>query len=127
MAALPGGHGWLVVEFGADSTEAAAEPAEKLAQAYPAKGHDGRVMRAGAQQAKIWDVREAALAITAHRPDTDVSIAAAERVLSPTSRKAAPETIILANGFSCREQIEQCASRPTLHVAELIAGAIGAR
>ena len=64
---------------------------------------------------------------SAHRPDTDVSIAAAERVLLPTSRKAAPETIILANGFSCREQIEQCASRPTLHVAELIAGAIGAR
>jgi hypothetical protein len=56
-----------------------------------------------------------------------VSLTAAERVLLPTSRTAARETIILANGFSCREQIEQCTSRLTLPVAELIAGAIGAR
>jgi hypothetical protein len=35
-----------------------------------------------------------------------VSLTAVERVLLPTSRTAAPETIILANGFSCREQID---------------------
>jgi hypothetical protein len=28
---------------------------------------------------------------------------------------------ILANGFSCREQIEQPTGRPTLHIAELVA------
>jgi Fe-S oxidoreductase len=51
----------------------------------------------------------------------DVSLAAAERLLLPKIRSAPPETIILANGFSCREQIEQCTGRSTLHIAELLA------
>ena len=37
----------------------------------------------------------------------DVSVAVAERVLAPAVREAAPETIVLADGFSCRTQIEQ--------------------
>jgi len=51
----------------------------------------------------------------------EVSMAAAERVLLPAVRAAPAETLILANGFSCREQIEQGAGRATLHVAELLA------
>jgi Fe-S oxidoreductase len=34
---------------------------------------------------------------------------------------AAPEATVLASGFSCREQIEGLAGRPTLHLAELLA------
>jgi Fe-S oxidoreductase len=49
-----------------------------------------------------------------------VSMTAAERVLLPAVRQAPDDTLILANGFSCREQIEQGAGRPTLHVAELL-------
>jgi hypothetical protein len=41
--------------------------------------------------------------------------------LLPAVREAEPETVILANGFSCREQIEQGTGRATLHLAELIA------
>ncbi|MGI8689197.1 MAG: (Fe-S)-binding protein [Thermomicrobiales bacterium] len=46
----------------------------------------------------------------------DVSIKAGERVLLPAVRNAAPETLIVADGFSCREQIAQttathCTSR----------------
>ncbi len=51
----------------------------------------------------------------------DVSVAAGERVLLPTVRAAGPGTLVLANGYSCREQIEQGAGRKTLHVAELVA------
>jgi hypothetical protein len=36
-------------------------------------------------------------------------------------RAAAADTVILADGFSCREQIEQGTGRPTLHLAELLA------
>jgi Fe-S oxidoreductase len=50
-----------------------------------------------------------------------VSMAAAERVLLPKLRGAAAETVVLANGFSCREQIEQGSGRATRHIAELIA------
>jgi len=35
--------------------------------------------------------------------------------------EAAPERTVLANGFSCREQIEALGDRPTLHLAELLA------
>jgi len=45
----------------------------------------------------------------------------AERVLLPAIRAAPAASIILANGFSCREQIEQLTGRATTHVAELLA------
>jgi hypothetical protein len=48
----------------------------------------------------------------------DVSIAAAERVLLPRLRATPPETFVPADGFSCREQIEQCTGRRTMHLAE---------
>lgn len=57
----------------------------------------------------------------------DVSLAAAERVLLPRLRAAAPETLVLADGFSCREQIEQGSGRDTLHIAEILARAMPAR
>jgi Fe-S oxidoreductase len=34
---------------------------------------------------------------------------------------AARDSVVVANGFSCREQIEALAGRPTLHLAELLA------
>jgi Fe-S oxidoreductase len=36
---------------------------------------------------------------------------------------AAPRAAVVANGFSCREQIETLTGRPTLHLAELLAQA----
>jgi Fe-S oxidoreductase len=56
----------------------------------------------------------------------DVSMAAAERVLLPKIRAAAPDTLIIASGFSCREQIEQASGRTTLHMADVLARAVPA-
>ena len=42
-------------------------------------------------------------------------------------RAADAETLILADGFSCREQIEQGTGRKTLHAAELAAQRLDAR
>jgi FAD/FMN-containing dehydrogenase/Fe-S oxidoreductase len=67
---LPQGCGWLVAEFGADTVEEAVAKADKFSDAFKAKGHDGKTIRNKAQQAKIWEVREAALAVTSHRPDS---------------------------------------------------------
>jgi Fe-S oxidoreductase len=50
----------------------------------------------------------------------DVGQAIGERVLLPAVRKAPSDTLILADGFSCREQIEQNAGRATTHIAELL-------
>jgi Fe-S oxidoreductase len=52
----------------------------------------------------------------------EVSIAAAERVLLPRVRAAGPSTTILADGFSCRTQIEQAGTgHQPVHLAELLA------
>jgi len=56
----------------------------------------------------------------------DVSIACGERVLLPAVRSAPAETLIIANGFSCREQIEQTTGRETLHPAQLVKMALDA-
>lgn len=50
----------------------------------------------------------------------DVSIAVGELELLPAVRSASPETLIVADGFSCREQISQCTGRHALHLAEVI-------
>jgi Fe-S oxidoreductase len=50
----------------------------------------------------------------------EVSQAIGERVLLPAVRKAATETLIVSDGFSCREQIEQATGRQALHLAEVI-------
>lgn len=60
------------------------------------------------------------------REKYDLSITAAERAMMPLIRNAASDTVILANGFSCREQIEQGTGRKTKHIAELLANAVGA-
>jgi Fe-S oxidoreductase len=51
----------------------------------------------------------------------DVSMACAERVLLPAVRDAAPHTLILADGFSCRTQIDHAhTGRTALHLAEAL-------
>ena len=53
----------------------------------------------------------------------DVSVACAERGLWPAVRDADPGTAILADGFSCRTQIEAGhLGREGMHLAELLAG-----
>ncbi|MEU8512398.1 FAD-binding and (Fe-S)-binding domain-containing protein [Kitasatospora sp. NPDC048722] len=56
----------------------------------------------------------------------EISEAIAERVLLPELRATAPDTAILADGFSCRTQIAQLTGgRRALHLAELIAEGLG--
>ena len=50
----------------------------------------------------------------------DLSMKLGERVLLPLVRESDAETLIVADGFSCREQIEQGTGRKTLHFAEVI-------
>lgn len=49
-----------------------------------------------------------------------VSQAVGERVLLPAVRQAEPNTLVLSDGFSCREQIFQATGRQAVHLAELL-------
>lgn len=50
----------------------------------------------------------------------EVSVAVAEQNLLP-ALDAAPDAIVLADGFSCRTQVTDLRDRPSLHLAELLA------
>ncbi|HZZ71402.1 MAG TPA: (Fe-S)-binding protein [Pirellulales bacterium] len=50
----------------------------------------------------------------------DVSLACGERALLPAVRQAPAETLIIANGFSCQQQIEQTTHRKPMHLAEVL-------
>jgi Fe-S oxidoreductase len=49
-----------------------------------------------------------------------ISQAIGERVLLPAVREEPAETLIVADGFSCREQIQQATGRKALHFAEVL-------
>jgi FAD/FMN-containing dehydrogenase/Fe-S oxidoreductase len=54
----------------------------------------------------------------------DVSVKAGERVLLPAVRAAAPDTLIVTDGFSCRSQIEHGSERGALHLAQVVQAAL---
>jgi Fe-S oxidoreductase len=56
-----------------------------------------------------------------------VSQAIGERVLLPAVRQAATSTLIVSDGFSCREQIVQATGREAIHLAEVLQIAIKQR
>lgn len=55
----------------------------------------------------------------------ETSMAMAEAALLPAIRAAASQTIIAADGFSCRHQIKDGANREARHVAVILADAMG--
>jgi Fe-S oxidoreductase len=50
----------------------------------------------------------------------DISLAIGEMQLLPAVRSASADTLIVADGFSCREQIRQATDRRALHLAEVL-------
>jgi len=54
----------------------------------------------------------------------DISMQMAERRLFPAIRSASPETIIVAAGVSCRQQIKHGCQRSALHPAEVLRNAL---
>lgn len=61
-----------------------------------------------------------------HAETIDASLAMAELSLLPAVRQAPPETIVVADGTSCRHQIADGAGRKAVHVAEVLARAVKA-
>ncbi|WP_405840766.1 FAD-binding oxidoreductase [Streptomyces platensis] len=55
----------------------------------------------------------------------EVSVACAEDQLLPAVREAPEGTEVLADGFSCRTQLDQLGDRPGRHLAEVLAEALG--
>src|SRR5437868_6076978 len=58
------------------------------------------------------------------REHYDVSMRVGERMILPKVREASPETIVIADGFSCREQIAQTTPRQAVHFAQVLQMAV---
>jgi Fe-S oxidoreductase len=56
----------------------------------------------------------------------DVSLAMGELSLLPAVRQAAPDTIVVADGTSCRQQIRDGTAREAIHVARVLAASVAA-
>ena len=50
----------------------------------------------------------------------ETSVAVAEHALLPAVRAAGPDAVVLADGFSCRTQLEDLEGRAAVHLAELL-------
>jgi hypothetical protein len=57
----------------------------------------------------------------------DVSMKVGELVLLPAVRRAPADTLIVADGFSCREQVEQATGRRAVHLAHALHAAMRSR
>jgi FAD/FMN-containing dehydrogenase/Fe-S oxidoreductase len=90
-------------------------------------GADTELMAAVGLDAQVLDSGCCGLAgnfgmVPQHR---DVSLACAERVLLPAVRGADPATLVLADGFSCRLQIDSAdTGRRSVHLAEVVNAAV---
>jgi Fe-S oxidoreductase len=60
------------------------------------------------------------------REKYEVSQQLGERVLLPAVRIAGKGTVIVTDGFSCREQIAQGSTRRAVHMAEVLAAGLQA-
>src|SRR5207248_621342 len=50
----------------------------------------------------------------------EISMKVGERKLLPRARECPPGTLLVADGFSCREQVEQGAGKVPLHIAQVV-------
>jgi Fe-S oxidoreductase len=78
--------------------------------------------RAGAEVTAVGGCCGLAGNFGAERGHYDVSVAIAETALLPAVRAAGPDAVVLADGFSCRTQLDHLAGHHALHLAELLAG-----
>jgi Fe-S oxidoreductase len=54
------------------------------------------------------------------RDHYDISVKIGERKLLPAVREAAKDTLVVADGFSCKTQVEELTDRRPLHLAQLM-------
>jgi FAD/FMN-containing dehydrogenase/Fe-S oxidoreductase len=88
---------------------------------------DRELMKRAGMRAEVLDAGCCGLAgnFGFERGHYDVSEACAEDALLPALRKADPQSMVLADGFSCRTQVEQSdVGRTPMHLAEVLAAGL---
>ncbi|MGQ0537921.1 MAG: FAD-binding and (Fe-S)-binding domain-containing protein [Gemmatimonadaceae bacterium] len=84
--------------------------------------HDERLLQAAGLRAEILDAGCCGLAGSFGYEERHygISMTLGERVLFPAARTAPPDTLIIADGFSCRSQIRHGTARTAIHLAQAL-------
>jgi len=78
--------------------------------------------RAGAQVTRVGGCCGLAGNFGVEKGHYEVSVAVAETALLPAVRRAGEGAVVLADGFSCRTQLDDLAGVRAVHLAELLTG-----
>ncbi|MCU1667266.1 MAG: FAD/FMN-dependent dehydrogenase [Blastococcus sp.] len=117
---LTGTPGWTPPDL--DGLEVVAQPHCHHASVLGWSADASLLARAGAQVTRLGGCCGLAGNWGVERGHHDVSVAIAGQQLLPAVRDLGPDAVVLADGFSCRTQLDQVAGRRGLHLAELLAG-----
>jgi len=85
------------------------------------------LVRAGAEVDAVGGCCGLAGNFGVERGHYDVSRAVAETALLPAVRRAPPDAVVLADGFSCRTQLDELARVRGIHLAQLLASRLDDR
>jgi Fe-S oxidoreductase len=121
LAATPG---WTPPSL--DGLEVVAQPHCHHASVLGWSADEQLLRRAGATVTRLGGCCGLAGNWGVERGHHDVSVRIAEQQLLPAVRDLSPDAVVLADGFSCRTQLDQLADRRGRHLAELLAARITA-
>jgi Fe-S oxidoreductase len=111
--------GWVAPDLGA--VDAVAQPHCHQHAVLGWEADAALLAGAGAKVAAVGGCCGLAGNFGVERGHYEVSVAVAETALLPAVRSAAADSVILADGFSCRTQLDQLADRRGIHLAQLLA------
>jgi FAD/FMN-containing dehydrogenase/Fe-S oxidoreductase len=106
---------------GLDGVEAVAQPHCHQHAVMGFAADQALLARAGATVTSVGGCCGLAGNFGVEKGHYDVSVAVAEQSLLPAVRAAGPDTVVLADGFSCRTQLDQLSDRSGTHLAQLLA------
>jgi Fe-S oxidoreductase len=104
-----------------DGLEVVAQPHCHHASVLGWSADAALLRRAGARVTRLGGCCGLAGNWGVERGHHDVSVAIAGQQLLPAVEALGPDGVVLADGFSCRTQLDQLAGRRGLHLAELLA------
>lgn len=115
---LTGADGWRPPDL--SGTEVVVQPHCHHASVLGWAADEALLARTGASVTRVAGCCGLAGNFGVERGHYEVSVAVAEQHLLPAVRAAGPGAVVLADGFSCRTQLDDLAGVRPLHLAELL-------
>jgi Fe-S oxidoreductase len=120
LTSLADAAGWTPPDL--SGTEVVAQPHCHQASVLGWQADEALLRRSGASLTRVGGCCGLAGNFGMEKGHYDVSVAVFEHALGPALRAAGEGAVVLADGFSCRTQLDDLAGTRGVHLAELLAG-----